>query len=140
MVGVAAFSGVLLFGFLGVVPFGGGDGCALWSLLLAACHDHFLAWVNIVEGRALALVFGALFVAGVRVNQPDCGFAGYCCVDGCETCGSCHSQDVAGVLMIVEGFACQDVGDVVEVDADVARLRMLSDVGGLTRSGTKEAP
>ena len=141
VVGVAAFAGVLLWlGFPLVVPFCGCDGGAVRSLLFAACHDCLLAGVDGVELGAMLLVLGALLWAGVGVYQPDGGLTRECGVDGCLSCCLGNGEDVAGVLVVVEGLACQGVGDVVEVDDDVALSGVLADEGGFARRRTMAAP
>ena len=44
------------------------------------------------------------------------------------------------MLVVVEGLACQCVGDVVEVDDDVALGGVLADEGGFARRRTMAAP
>ncbi|WP_301182523.1 hypothetical protein [Corynebacterium striatum] len=44
------------------------------------------------------------------------------------------------MLVVIHRLACQDVGQVVEVDDDVAVGGVLAGEGGFSCGGTKEAP
>lgn len=93
-----------------------------------------------MDGRTQGAVVVQLLGCGLGVDEPHIAVLLHGGINGCLSCRFRDGEDVRCMLMVVHVFACKRVGNVVEVDTDVARLRMLSDVGGLARSGTKEAP
>lgn len=99
--------------------------------MLAAFHHHIFAWVNGVDGRALGLVVVELLRCGFGVDEPHGAVLFDGGINGGLPCCFRHGEDVCCVLMVVDALACESIGNVVKVDADVTWLCMLGHIGGL---------
>lgn len=87
-----------------------------------------------MDGRALGLVVVELFGCGFGVDEPHIAVLFDGGINGCLPCCFSHGEDMRRMLMVALVFACECVGDVVEVDANITRLRMLSHKSSLARS------
>lgn len=106
----------------------------MWPLGLASFHDGVFAGIDGDDVRPSSGVALDVGRAGFGVDDPHVYVGdGERFVDGCGACCACDFKRVGAVFVALG--ACEVVCYGVEVDAYVAGLGVLFDVGGFSAAG-----